>query len=585
MAFKIKDGLTIGTKIVTDSSGVLDNPIAITGLTTTSTSFNLLNTNALSVTAFGAATTALTLGANGGTASVLNPTVTLTNATALNINGVNPTLATSSTGTVTLFNTNIATVNAFATATTLNLGGSTAAHTVNLSTGAHSSGTKAINIGTGGTSGGTTTVVLGTAAGGTSTVTANGSFAFKSGAATVTFNTGATGSQTYTWPISTPAANTVLTSDASGNLSWQTAGAASTATSLAGGTAGAVPYQTGAGVTAFLGIGSANAVLMVNSGATAPQWTTSTGTGNNVLATSPTVTTSLVTGSTSFDLLNTTATTVNAFGAATTISIGASASGTTTFNNANVVITGNLTVNGNTTTINSTTLTVDDKIIELGAVGTPTDTTADGGGLSLFGATNKTIIWDSANTNWTASEHWNIATGKVFKINNVQVLSATALGSNITSSSLTSVGTLTALTVAGATTFGSGAVQINNQELQLAPATTARVFKRAVQPATITANTAQTIDSWAVATYRSAKYLIQVVQGTTKYELHEYSFVHDGTTVYATQYAVLETNSGSPIPLTLATSISGPTLTVAATVTNASTTNVTITMERTLFAV
>jgi hypothetical protein len=454
-----------------------------------------------------------------------------------------------------------------------------------LSTGAHSSGTKAINIGTGGTSGGTTTVVLGTAGGGTSTVTANGSFAFKSGAATVTFNTGATGSQTYTWPLTVPAANTVLTSDVSGNLSWQPTGSASTATSLGGGTTGSLPYQSSANNTAFLAIGSANAVLMVNSGATAPQWTTSTGTGNNVLATSPTVTTSLVTGSTSFDLLNTTATTVNAFGAATTISIGASASGTTTFNNANVVITGNLTVNGNTTTINSTTLTVDDKIIELGAVVTPTDTTADGGGLSLFGATNKTIVWDSANTNWTASEHWNIASGKVFKINNVQVLSATALGSGITSSSLTSVGTLTSLTVAGATTFGTNPVQLNNVDLALQPSSGVnRVFKRAVQPATITANTAQPIDSWAVATYRSAKYLIQVVQGT-KYELHEYRFVHDGNLVYATQYAVLETDSATPIALTLAASIATGTLTVTATVTNASTTNVTITMERTLFAV
>jgi hypothetical protein len=585
MAFKIKDGLTIGTKIVTDSSGVLDNPIAITGLTTTSTSFNLLNTNALSVTAFAAATTALTLGANGGTASVLNPTVTLTNATALNINGTNPTLATSSTGTVTLFNTNIATVNAFATATTLNLGGSTATHTVNLSTGAHSSGTKAINIGTGGTSGGTTTVVLGTAAGGTSTVTANGSFAFKSGAATITFNTGASGTQTYTWPLVVPAAGQVLTSDASGNLSWASAGAATSATNLAGGAAGSLPYQTGAGATTFLGIGTANQVLMVNSGATAPQWTTSTGTGNNVLAISPTVTTSLATGSTSFDLLNTTATTVNAFGAATTISIGASGSGTTTFNNASVVITGNLTVNGTTTTINSTTITVDDILLELGAVASPTDTTANGGGISLFGTTNKTILWDSTNSNWTASEHWNIATGKSFKINNVEVLNASALGSGITSSSLTSVGILTNLQVAGTTILSGGAVQINNQELQLAPITIPRIFKRAVQPTTIVANTAQTIDSWSSAIYRSAKYLIQVVQGTTKYELHEYSFVHDGTTVYATQYAVLETNSGSPIPLTLAASIAGNTLTVTAIVTNASTTSVTITMERTLFAI
>lgn len=50
-----------------------------------------------------------------------------------------------------------------------------------------------------------------------------------------------------------------------------------------------------------------------------------TGTGAYVLATSPQITTSLTTDSTTFALLNTTATTVNAFGAATTVNTGASA--------------------------------------------------------------------------------------------------------------------------------------------------------------------------------------------------------------------------------------------------------------------
>ena len=49
----------------------------------------------------------------------------------------------------------------------------------------------------------------------------------------------------------------------------------------------------------------------------------------------------------------------------------------------NVTLTGNLIVNGTTTTINSTTLTVDDKNIEMGTVATPSDTTADGGGIIL----------------------------------------------------------------------------------------------------------------------------------------------------------------------------------------------------------
>lgn len=45
-----------------------------------------------------------------------------------------------------------------------------------------------------------------------------------------------------------------------------------TATNLAGGAAGSVPYQTGSGVTTFLPIGTASQVLKVNAGATAPEW-------------------------------------------------------------------------------------------------------------------------------------------------------------------------------------------------------------------------------------------------------------------------------------------------------------------------
>jgi hypothetical protein len=134
----------------------------------------------------------------------------------------------------------------------------------------------------------------------------------------------------------------------------------------------------------------------------------------------------VTTPNTTFTFANTNATTVNAFGAATTISIGAS-TGTLTINNANTVITGNLTVNGTTTTVHSTTVTVDDKNIELGKVATPTNTTADGGGITLKGDTDKTIIWDNANSNWTSSEHWNIASTKTFKINNTKVLEATKL--------------------------------------------------------------------------------------------------------------------------------------------------------------
>ena len=81
----------------------------------------------------------------------------------------------------------------------------------------------------------------------------------------------------------------------------------------------------------------------------------------------------------------------------------------------NCVLSGNLTVNGTTTTIDSTTLTVEDKNIELGKVDTPTDTTADGGVLTLKGATDKTFNWVNSTDSWTSSESIEVAAGKFFK--------------------------------------------------------------------------------------------------------------------------------------------------------------------------
>ncbi len=89
-----------------------------------------------------------------------------------------------------------------------------------------------------------------------------------------------------------------------------------------------------------------------------------TGSGYTVFSTSPTFTTSVATGSQTFAVFNTTATTINAFGAATTLHLGA-ATGTTTMHNS-LTVTGNVTMNGTTITVNSTTVTVDDPIFTLG---------------------------------------------------------------------------------------------------------------------------------------------------------------------------------------------------------------------------
>jgi len=210
----------------------------------------------------------------------------------------------------------------------------------------------------------------------------------------------------------------------------------------------------------------------------------------------------------------------------------------TTSGNASVggalTVTGNLIVNGTTTTINANTMTVDDKNIELGSVtsftrtatitngsavisnlssiegiipgaavtistgggsvtipvnttvvsidnssqvtvsanlggsgtangavlnfGGPSNTTADGGGITVKGQSDKLFRWVNSTGAWTSSEDLNLESGKVYEIAGNSVLSATALGTGVVSSSLTKLG----LTSAGfVTTNASGNLSVD----------------------------------------------------------------------------------------------------------------------------
>jgi hypothetical protein len=238
-----------------------------------------------------------------------------------------------------------------------------------------------------------------------------------------------------------------LSSGASGT--WQPADADLTAIAALTGTAGFLKtdgasnwsVDTATYLTSSTGVSSVNASVgavtgvavtsgtlgqfaATTSSALAGVISDETGSGALVFGTSPAITTSLTTGSSSFDLLNTTVATVNFAGAATAVNIGASNSTTT--------IAGDLVVNGTTTTINSTTVTVDDLNIVLGSVTTPTNSTANGGGITVAGGVDgdKTWNWVSATSSWTSSENLDLAAGKVLKIAGTQVLSATEYTGN-----------------------------------------------------------------------------------------------------------------------------------------------------------
>jgi len=165
----------------------------------------------------------------------------------------------------------------------------------------------------------------------------------------------------------------------------------------------------------------------------------------------------------------------------------------------NVVIEGDLTVNGETVTIETETLTVEDKNIQLAKQTdvVPTDANADGGGIILEGTSKHILLWSEngiaadadypelAADAWTSSEHFNLSTGKEFKIDGVTVLSGTSLGTGITSiPGVTSFGKQTSINI------GPGAVDDpvqmllednristvnNNDDLELSPDGTGNV--------------------------------------------------------------------------------------------------------------
>lgn len=104
-----------------------------------------------------------------------------------------------------------------------------------------------------------------------------------------------------------------------------------------------------------------------------------------------------------------------------------------------LVVTNNLTVNGTTTTVNSTTLTVDDKNIELGSVDSPTNDTANGGGITLKGATDKEFKWVKAST---GPHYWSLGGGFLYASEGLSTVKMLKEQADINSTSLAGDGNI-----------------------------------------------------------------------------------------------------------------------------------------------
>jgi hypothetical protein len=122
-----------------------------------------------------------------------------------------------------------------------------------------------------------------------------------------------------------------------------------------------------------------------------------------------------------------------------------------------VRISGNLTVEGETTSIEVENLRVKDKNIGLGVdeLDAPVENDAgiNGGGIDLFSTSNnhKTLRYaydaNVATERWESNINFGVATGKAFKVGADDVLSGDTLGTGVVDSSLQTVGILSNLRI------------------------------------------------------------------------------------------------------------------------------------------
>jgi len=273
-----------------------------------------------------------------------------------------------------------------------------------------------------------------------------------------------------------------------------------------------------------------------------------------------------------------------------------------------LTLSGDLTVNGTTTTINSTEITVDDKNLTLGSVATPTDAGADGGGITLKGATDKTLSWVDATDAWTSSENFNLASGKTYLANGTAIKDVTETLTNKTLTSPALTGTPTAPTAAPGTDttqvattafvkaaadaaaavanalttddVAEGTAQyFTDARARTAVDGTARSFTSvelnsvAKQVAATTGNivtaAATTAYSWAKSSYRSAEFLVKS-KTSTHTEITKIMLTLDSSdNVYLTEYGMSSTSGTSLQAITA--DISGTDVRIRVTPANANT--------------
>ena len=284
-----------------------------------------------------------------------------------------------------------------------------------------------------------------------------------------------------------------------------------------------------------------------------------------------------------------------------------------------LTVTGNLTVSGTTTTLNTETLAVEDNIIVLNSGVTSEPSTNAGIEVERGSSTNVVLRWNETDDKWeitndgttygaiaTESYAQSAAVLSLDGLTDVTIVSGAAgdflkyngsawvndainLGTDTVGDYVANVTAGTGVTIVnvggeGANpTFSIGQDVATSASVSFGAITLDSTGELNTSTQVVTVNTITTVDSFDKTAYRTAKYLIQVSQGT-KYTTSEVLLAHDGTDSFMSEYAVIELGA-SRIPMTVSTSISSGNVLLRVTITDAASTQATVKVARTSIAV
>ena len=251
---------------------------------------------------------------------------------------------------------------------------------------------------------------------------------------------------TYTWPVADGTNTYVLSTNGSGTLSWAAGGGGGTTTnSLTAGT-----YLTG---SPFNGSAAITFAVDATDANTASKVVARDASGNFSAGT----VTAALTGNVTGNVTGSSGSTTGNAATATALQTARTINGTSFDGTANVTVTaaaGTLTGATLASGVTASSLTSVGTLTSLAVTG---DLTVDTSTLKVDSTNNRVgVVNASPAYTLDVGGNANVSTGSTYKVNGVDTLSATTLGSAVVTSSLTSVGALNA----GSITSGFGAINI-----------------------------------------------------------------------------------------------------------------------------